>query len=259
MKYGPERAGDVKHSLADISRAEQFLGYKPKVDFEEGLSRTVDWYRSHDPKLQTAEPAAAIPGFEESQPVVIFHVSPKIPASGRCGCGSRRPGVVGDGTFFEANRPQVVSIEIPLSRLPESWDGFRIAQLSDLHYDDHFSAVPIRKARRANQPVAARPDGRDRRLCYRSVSGGRSHMVRAAKMIEPCAQLVAQMRAPLASMPAWATMTWAPTRPISPRSCSPTESQCCGTARFPSNAMARGSGWPDWMTFWKGSPTSSWL
>jgi UDP-glucose 4-epimerase len=57
VKYAPERAGDVKHSLADISRAEQFLGYKPTVDFEEGLSRTVEWYRSHEAKLQTAEPA----------------------------------------------------------------------------------------------------------------------------------------------------------------------------------------------------------
>jgi UDP-glucose 4-epimerase len=45
VKYGPERAGDIKHSLADISRAEQYLGYKPKVDLEEGLSRTVEWYR----------------------------------------------------------------------------------------------------------------------------------------------------------------------------------------------------------------------
>jgi UDP-glucose 4-epimerase len=45
-KYGPERAGDVKHSLADMSRAEQHLGYKPRVDFEEGLRRTIEWYRS---------------------------------------------------------------------------------------------------------------------------------------------------------------------------------------------------------------------
>ena len=44
-KYGPERAGDVKHSLADISKAEQGLGYKTLVDFEEGLRRTVEWYR----------------------------------------------------------------------------------------------------------------------------------------------------------------------------------------------------------------------
>src|SRR5580765_2464507 len=44
-KYGPERGGDIKHSLADISRAETALGYRTLVDFEEGLKRTVDWYR----------------------------------------------------------------------------------------------------------------------------------------------------------------------------------------------------------------------
>lgn len=43
--HGPERGGDIKHSLADISRAEKHLGYKPTVDFEEGLRRTVAWYR----------------------------------------------------------------------------------------------------------------------------------------------------------------------------------------------------------------------
>ncbi|MGA9507573.1 MAG: SDR family oxidoreductase [Candidatus Sulfotelmatobacter sp.] len=46
--YGQERGGDIKHSLADISLAEKHLGYKPKVDFEEGLRRTVDWYRSQN-------------------------------------------------------------------------------------------------------------------------------------------------------------------------------------------------------------------
>jgi UDP-glucose 4-epimerase len=45
-KYGPDRSGDVKHSLADISLAEKHLGYKPLVNFEEGLKRTVHWYRS---------------------------------------------------------------------------------------------------------------------------------------------------------------------------------------------------------------------
>ena len=44
-KHGPERAGDIKHSLADITLAEKYLGYKPAVDFEEGLKRTVAWYR----------------------------------------------------------------------------------------------------------------------------------------------------------------------------------------------------------------------
>ena len=45
-KYGPERGGDIKHSLAEISKAEAGLGYRPKVDFEEGLRRTVEWYRT---------------------------------------------------------------------------------------------------------------------------------------------------------------------------------------------------------------------
>src|SRR6266536_1146303 len=45
VKYGPDRAGDVKHSLADLSRTEKCLGYKPKINFEEGLRLTVEWYR----------------------------------------------------------------------------------------------------------------------------------------------------------------------------------------------------------------------
>lgn len=44
-RYEPERGGDIKHSLADISKAEAGLSYTPKVDFEEGLRRTVNWYR----------------------------------------------------------------------------------------------------------------------------------------------------------------------------------------------------------------------
>ena len=46
VKFGPERAGDVKHSLADISKTEKYLGYKPLVHFEDGLKKTVDWYRT---------------------------------------------------------------------------------------------------------------------------------------------------------------------------------------------------------------------
>src|SRR5579864_5942504 len=45
LKYGAARGGDVKHSLADVSKAEAGLGYRPSVDFEEGLRRTVEWYR----------------------------------------------------------------------------------------------------------------------------------------------------------------------------------------------------------------------
>ena len=51
VKYAPARSGDVKHSLADLSRIEKHLGYKPTVDFEEGLRRTVDWYREQSASM----------------------------------------------------------------------------------------------------------------------------------------------------------------------------------------------------------------
>jgi UDP-glucose 4-epimerase len=44
-QYAAARAGDVKHSLADIRLARKHLQYAPDVSFEEGLTRTVDWYR----------------------------------------------------------------------------------------------------------------------------------------------------------------------------------------------------------------------
>ncbi len=44
--YAAPRAGDIRDSLADIRLAGELLGYKPVVDFREGLRRTVEWYRS---------------------------------------------------------------------------------------------------------------------------------------------------------------------------------------------------------------------
>jgi UDP-glucose 4-epimerase len=44
-RYAETRTGDVKHSLADISRAKEAFGYDPAVSFEEGLRRTVEWYK----------------------------------------------------------------------------------------------------------------------------------------------------------------------------------------------------------------------
>lgn len=45
--YETSRTGDVKHSLADISKASRLLGYEPRIGLEEGLRRTVDWLRTH--------------------------------------------------------------------------------------------------------------------------------------------------------------------------------------------------------------------
>jgi UDP-N-acetylglucosamine 4-epimerase len=46
-KYGPERNGDVKHSLADISKAKQLLGYHPSINVKQGLKTAFEWYRQH--------------------------------------------------------------------------------------------------------------------------------------------------------------------------------------------------------------------
>jgi len=43
--YGPPRTGDIRDSLADVSAAREAFGYKVAVSFEEGLRRTVEWYR----------------------------------------------------------------------------------------------------------------------------------------------------------------------------------------------------------------------
>ncbi|MBO0910975.1 MAG: metallophosphoesterase [Acidobacteria bacterium] len=48
--------------------------------------------------------------------------------------------------YSESLHPRVKRIEIPLKRLPEAFDGFTIAQLSDFHYERYFSAVPIHKS-----------------------------------------------------------------------------------------------------------------
>jgi nucleoside-diphosphate-sugar epimerase len=45
-QFTPPRPGDIRHTLADISKARKLLGYEPKIDFEEGLRRTVEWFRN---------------------------------------------------------------------------------------------------------------------------------------------------------------------------------------------------------------------
>ena len=47
-EYGPSRAGDVRHSQADISLAERLMDYRPEIALDEGLRLTVEWYRSQD-------------------------------------------------------------------------------------------------------------------------------------------------------------------------------------------------------------------
>jgi nucleoside-diphosphate-sugar epimerase len=44
-RHHPPRAGDIRDSWADLGKAERLLGYRPQIDLEEGLRRTVDFLR----------------------------------------------------------------------------------------------------------------------------------------------------------------------------------------------------------------------
>lgn len=46
-KFGPDRAGDIKHSNADISKAKEMLGYDPDYDFARGLNEAIAWYKEN--------------------------------------------------------------------------------------------------------------------------------------------------------------------------------------------------------------------
>ncbi len=44
IKHGPNRLGDIPHSLASIEKAQSLLGYKPKYDLRKGLQQAIKWY-----------------------------------------------------------------------------------------------------------------------------------------------------------------------------------------------------------------------
>jgi UDP-N-acetylglucosamine 4-epimerase len=46
-QFGPDRAGDIKHSNADITKAKELLGYAPEYNFEQGIALAIDWYREN--------------------------------------------------------------------------------------------------------------------------------------------------------------------------------------------------------------------
>ncbi|MBQ3676325.1 MAG: SDR family oxidoreductase [Bacteroidales bacterium] len=45
--FGPDRPGDIKHSNADISKAQKYLGYEPEYDFARGLDEAIEWYKEN--------------------------------------------------------------------------------------------------------------------------------------------------------------------------------------------------------------------
>jgi predicted MPP superfamily phosphohydrolase len=102
-----------------------------------------------------------------------------------------------DGLVLEPNDPKLVELTLPLRRLPTAWDGVRIAQLSDFHYDDTFSAVPLRKAVAVInrlQPDLVLLTGDF--VTVPAFSGNRRH---AARAIDPCAEILEELTSKLGS------------------------------------------------------------
>jgi predicted MPP superfamily phosphohydrolase len=112
--------------------------------------------------------------------------------------GAAAAGVATLGTdgFVQSNHPHLVEIEIPLARLPEAFDGFRLVQLSDFHYDEHFSAIPIRKS------VAIVNDLRPDLIALTGdfvtvpILERPASLRAAAATVEPCAALLHELQAP---------------------------------------------------------------
>jgi uncharacterized protein len=104
---------------------------------------------------------------------------------------------LGADGFVESNHPNVVKLEIPLARLPEAFDGLTIAQLSDFHYEDHFSVVPIRKAVETVQSLKPDLIALTGDFVTVPVLERTPLMIRALSMAAPCAEVLQELKAPL--------------------------------------------------------------
>jgi len=105
--------------------------------------------------------------------------------------------VGGGWAFEESNYPQINRVEVPLNRLPHGFDGFTIAQLSDFHYDDHFSITPIRKA--VEMVNGLHPDLIALTGDFVTVpwlDGAPGIRKKFAQTAEPCAELLQGLKAP---------------------------------------------------------------
>ncbi len=100
-----------------------------------------------------------------------------------------------DSVVLEPNDPHLVQLSIPINRLSAAWDGLRIAQLSDFHYDADFSEVPLRKAIEILNRLY--PDLIVLTGDFVTAPTFSANKKRAAEAIDPCAQLLAQLKAKL--------------------------------------------------------------
>ena len=115
--------------------------------------------------------------------------------------GAAALAVAEDGSILEPNHPKLARFDVPLARLHDAFDGFTIAQLSDFHYDEYFSVVPIRAAvemvNRLNADLVVLTGD----FVTTPVLKDYLHNAKqAANQAEPCAKILGQLRAALGTV-----------------------------------------------------------
>jgi hypothetical protein len=97
--------------------------------------------------------------------------------------------------LLEPDQPRLQRVDIPMARLPEALDGFTIAQLSDLHYDDVFTIHPIRRSIEIINPL--KPDLVVVTGDFVTISEFADYLhdeQKSADAAEPCARILANLR-----------------------------------------------------------------
>jgi hypothetical protein len=113
----------------------------------------------------------------------------------RITAGAAVAALAADAAILEPNHPRLVNIDLPLVRLPEAWNGFRIAQLSDFHYDPYFSVIPLRKAVEILNPLKPDLIVLTGDFVTVPVFAGKAHRPAFAAGVEPCSEILARMQA----------------------------------------------------------------
>lgn len=108
--------------------------------------------------------------------------------------------LAGDGLGWEPFHPKVVQLEMRFPAWPEALDGFRIVQLSDLHYHPYFGIKPIEIAVRMANEFAPDLVALTGDFVTMPKIETRTSLLKAAEEIEPCAQLLKPLRSRYGSL-----------------------------------------------------------
>jgi len=115
--------------------------------------------------------------------------------------GAAALAIAEEGSILEPNYPKLKRIEVSLPRLPEAFEGFTIAQLSDFHYDEFFTIVPIRAAVEMTNVLNADLIALTGDFVTTSFLKDYLHnAAEAANQAEPCAKVLQTLRSRIATV-----------------------------------------------------------